>query len=508
LTFVEKGDKRSKNKNKGGFWLKMKMKEEDVKQEEQKKHWELYEETLKDIEEGKIIKGKVIKVTNKDVIVDINFKSEGILPRSEFISYTGECQINPGDEVEVLLEAKENEDGYVVLSKTKADKLKFWDRIEESYEKNEAIEGRIVQKVKGGFKVDIGVEAFLPASQLDLKPIPLKQFDQYVGQVYKMQIIKVNKRRRNIILSRRIFLEKEREKQRQELLSSLKVGERRKGIVKNITDYGAFIDLGGVDGLLHMSDMSWGEVRKPTDYVKKGEEIEVVVLGVDREEGKVSLGLKQKTEDPWENIEKRYPPNSRVKGKVVGTTNYGVFVELEEGVEGLVHLSEISWSKRIPPPPKLFSRGDPIEVRVLLVDKEARKIYLGIKQLTENPWEKVEEKYSPETIIEGTVKTLTDFGAFIEIEKSLEGLLHISEIKKVQDVKGPAEMLKPGEKVKVTILSIDKENERIALGLAPDYFERGKVKTEKEEGGEKLEAIVHRKGKKRKEKKGGENDQS
>ncbi|MFH1613101.1 MAG: S1 RNA-binding domain-containing protein [bacterium] len=455
---------------------------------EKLKEWELYEQTMNKIDSGKVIKAKVVKVTNKDVIVDINFKSEGIIPLSQFISYSGECNIKVNDEIDVFLQEKEDSEGNVVLSKIKADKLKFWDRMEEAYAKEQCVEGNIVQQTKGGFKVDIGMESFLPASQLDLKPVPLKNFNQYVGKVYKMQIIKVNKKRRNIILSRKAFLEIENEKIKQEALTTLKVGELKKGLVKNITDYGAFINLGGIDGLLHITDMAWGEVKKASDIVSQGQEIEVMILAINPETKKISLGLKQKTQNPWLNIEEKYALNTKYTGEVIGLANYGIFVKLENGLEGLLHLSEISWTKKAIYPSNLFSIGDKIDVVILSIDKESRKIYLGIKQLTENPWKKIDEKYPVGTEINGIVRSLSNFGAFVEIEKDIEGLLHIKEMKKFQDIEKPNKMLNEGDKIKVIILSIDKDSERIALGLTLDT--NTEIKQEKQETENTIEQIA------------------
>ncbi len=424
---------------------------------------QLYAETLRNIEEGEIVKGTVVKVTDQEVLVDVGYKSEGSISLREFRNERGEAPVAVGDEVEVFLEEAENSDGHIVLSKEKADKAKVWDEITKVYEDDSEIEGTVTDKIKGGLAVDIGVRGFLPGSQVDLRPV--RDLGSFVGQKITMKILKLNRQRGNIVLSRRAVLEKGREEKRRETLSSLKVDMRIKGIVKNITEYGAFIDLGGVDGLLHITDMSWGRVSHPTELLSVGEETEVVVLKFDPETERVSLGLKQKTPDPWTSIREKYPPGTRAHGKVVSLTDYGAFVELEEGIEGLVHVSEMSWTRRIKHPSKILAVGDIIEAMILDVNPESKRISLGLKQIQPNPWDVIEEKYPPDSIIEGKVRNLTDFGAFIGLEEGIDGLVHISDLSWTQKVNHPSDILKKGDIVKAKVLNIDKSRERLSLGI-------------------------------------------
>jgi small subunit ribosomal protein S1 len=424
---------------------------------------QLYAETLRNIEEGEIVKGTVVKVTDQEVLVDVGYKSEGSISLREFRNERGEVPVAVGDEVEVFLEEAENSDGHIVLSKEKADKAKVWDEITKVYEDDSEIEGTVTDKIKGGLAVDIGVRGFLPGSQVDLRPV--RDLGSFVGQKITMKILKLNRQRGNIVLSRRAVLEKGREEKRRETLSNLKVDMRIKGIVKNITEYGAFIDLGGVDGLLHITDMSWGRVSHPTELLSVGEETEVVVLKFDPETERVSLGLKQKTPDPWTSIREKYPPGTRAHGKVVSLTDYGAFVELEEGIEGLVHVSEMSWTRRIKHPSKILTVGDIIEAMILDVNPESKRISLGLKQIQPNPWDVIEEKYPPDSIIEGKVRNLTDFGAFIGLEEGIDGLVHISDLSWTQKVNHPSDILKKGDIVKAKVLNIDKSRERLSLGI-------------------------------------------
>jgi small subunit ribosomal protein S1 len=424
---------------------------------------QLYAESLKNIEEGEIVKGTVVKVTDQEVLVDVGYKSEGSIPLREFRNERGEAPVAVGDEVEVFLEEAENSDGHIVLSKDKADKAKVWDEITKVYENDSEIEGTVTDKIKGGLAVDIGVRGFLPGSQVDLRPV--RDLGSFVGQKITMKILKLNRQRGNIVLSRRAVLEKGREEKRRETLSNLKVDMRIKGIVKNITEYGAFIDLGGVDGLLHITDMSWGRVSHPTELLSVGEETEVVVLKFDPETERVSLGLKQKTADPWNSIREKYPPGTRAHGKVVSLTDYGAFVELEEGIEGLVHVSEMSWTRKIKHPSKVLTVGDIIESMVLDVNPENKRISLGLKQIEPNPWDVIEEKYPTGSIIEGKVRNLTDFGAFIGLEEGIDGLVHISDLSWTQKINHPSEVLKKGDSVQAKVLNIDKTRERLSLGI-------------------------------------------
>jgi small subunit ribosomal protein S1 len=429
--------------------------------EEYAKHMEMYEETLKRIEEGEVVTGTVLGVKENSVIIDIGFKAEGIVPIDEFKD-SGEITI--GDRVDVYLEKLEDQDGMMVFSKKKADFLKVWDTIKDAYDKGETVNGRIVRRIKGGVVVDLlGVDAFLPGSQIALRKI--SNLDDLIGKEFPFKIIKLNKRRRNIVVSRRVILEEERETQRKHLLTELLVGQVREGVVKNITDFGAFIDLGGVDGLLHITDMSWGRVSHPSDLVKIGDTVKVKVLELDMEKGRISLGLKQLTPYPWDEIEKKYPVGSRVKGRVVSLTNYGAFVELEKGVEGLVHISEMSWTQHIKHPSKILTINDTVEAVVLNVDQAAEKISLGMKQIGEDPWLSLPQKYPAGTKLEGKVRNLTSFGAFVEIEEGIDGLVHISDMSWTKRIMHPSEVVKKGDKVEVVILNIDVENKRLSLGL-------------------------------------------
>ncbi len=431
---------------------------------------ELYEKTLSHIQEGEIIRGHIIQIDRDYVLVDVGYKSEGAIPLHEFKE--GGKDLKVGDEIDVLLENKEDGDGFVVLSKEKANRIKIWDEINKLYENNQTVEGTIISRIKGGLTVDIGLKAFLPGSQVDLRPI--RNLDKLIGQKFPMKIIKLNRRRGNIVLSRRLLLEEEREKAKQKTLASLEEGQIVEGIVKNITDYGAFVDLGGIDGLLHITDMSWGRVNHPTELFEIGDKVKVKILKYDRESERVSLGLKQISPDPWENVEEKYPVGTRVTGKVVSITDYGAFIELEEGVEGLVHISQMSWTKRVRHPSKIVEIGDKIEAIVLSLDTEKKRISLGMKQIEPNPWSTADEKYPVGTIVEGKIRNLTEFGAFLALEEGIDGLIHISDISWTQRIGHPSEVLKKGQTVQAKVLSVDKENERLSLGikqLTPDPWE-------------------------------------
>ncbi|MEK7399852.1 MAG: 30S ribosomal protein S1 [Candidatus Poribacteria bacterium] len=426
---------------------------------------EAYDETLRKFEEGEIVKGVVIKIDRDEVMVDVGYKSEGYIPLSEFgTNQDGTPKVKVGDVVDVYLLRKEDQDGLVVLSKEIADQKIVWDRIAEAYESGEVIQGKITKRIKGGLKVEIdNVKAFLPASQVELRPV--QNFDRYIGKSLDMKVIKLSKRRRNIVLSRRVILEEEREAKRQSTLSTLEVGQVRDGVVKNITQFGAFIDLGGVDGLLHKSDMSWGRVNHPSEVVAVGDKIEVMVLSVDAEASKISLGMKQKSQDPWLSVETKYPIDSVISGKVVSIVDYGAFIELEPGVEGLIHVSEMSWTRRVPHPSKMLKKGDVIQVKVLDVDPSKQKISLGLKQLQMNPWEVLASKYPIGSKIIGKVRNLTDFGAFVEIEEGIDGLIHVSDLSWAKRAMNPSDLLKEGQEVEAVVLSIDPEKQRVSLGL-------------------------------------------
>ncbi|HMU53441.1 MAG TPA: 30S ribosomal protein S1 [Nitrospira sp.] len=421
----------------------------------------LYEETFKNLEEGTITEGRVVALTKDKVVVDIGYKSEGMIPSDQFAAEELQ-QLKIGDRLQVYIEECEDADGNLVLSKEKADKMKIWEELEKLYKEEKSIDGKVVSRIKGGMMVDIGVKAFLPGSQIDLHPV--RDLDGLVGRTFPMKIIKINHRRGNVVVSRRVLLEETRDKKRQSTLATLKEGQLIQGMVKNITDYGAFIDLGGIDGLLHITDMSWGRVGHPSEMFNVGDRVEVSVLKYDRETGRISLGLKQKSADPWTNVAGKYPIGTRVRGKVVSLTDYGAFVELEPGVEGLVHVSEMSWTHEVRHPSRVVAIGDQVEAAVLNVDPASRKISLGMKQTAPNPWDMVESKYPIGTRIEGKVKSLTDFGAFVGLDEGIDGLIHISDMSWTKHIKHPSELFKKGQKVEAVVLRIDKEKERLSLG--------------------------------------------
>jgi len=422
---------------------------------------QLYEESLKHIQEGEIVRGRVVHIGRDSVLVDVGYKSEGIIDLDEFPDQGRHLRV--GEEVDVLLEEKEDSEGQVILSKEKANRIKIWDDISKKYDNNDIVDGVVVARIKGGLTVDIGLKAFLPGSQIDLRPV--RNLDKLIGERLQMRIIKLNKRRGNIVLSRRVLLEEERQRAKEKTLASLAEGQIIEGVVKNITEYGAFIDLGGIDGLLHITDMSWGRVSHPSELFAIGDKVKVMVLKFDQEHERVSLGLKQMTPDPWMDVAEKYPETSRVSGKVVSITDYGAFVELEEGIEGLVHVSQMSWARRTRHPSKIVNIGDTIEAVVLSVDKDKKRISLGMKQIEPNPWTTVDERYPVGSEVEGKVRNLTDFGAFIALEEGIDGLIHISDMSWTQRVKHPSEILKKGQKVRAVVLNVDKENERLSLGL-------------------------------------------
>ncbi|WP_413584925.1 30S ribosomal protein S1 [Bdellovibrio sp. HCB274] len=425
----------------------------------------LFEASMKeqDFKVGDVVTGTVVEVQSDYVLVDINYKSEGLIAINEFRIVDGVREVKAGDKVEVLIDRIENENGMIVLSKDKADMLRAWTDISKAAENEEVIEGTVVAKVKGGLSVDIGVKAFLPGSQIDLRPV--RNMDVYLGKKFKFKVIKFNKKRGNIVLSRRALLEEERDSLRSQTLDTMAEGSVVTGIVKNITDYGAFIDLGGMDGLLHITDMSWGRVKHPSEMLNVGDEIQVKVLKYDKEKERVSLGMKQLHNDPWESVKASYPAGTKLKGKVVSLAEYGAFIELGEGIEGLIHVSEMSWTKRVKHPSQIVNVGDEVEVVVLEVDTENRRISLGMKQLQQNPWIELKESYAPGTIIEGEVKSVTDFGIFIGIEEGIDGLVHISDFSWTKRVNHPSEMFAKGQKVRAVVLGVDIENERFSLGI-------------------------------------------
>ena len=413
--------------------------------------------------EGEVVKGKVLQVSDSEVVVDVGYKSEGMINVNEFRNEKGEVTVKAGDTVDVLLEKAEDKNGYLVLSREKAEKMKVWDVIEEAYQNKTIVKGRVIERIKGGLAVDIGVRAFLPGSQVDVRPV--RNLDSMRGQDLEMRVIKVNKKRGNIVLSRKVVLEEHLTERKSETLEALEEGRVFRGVVKNLTDYGAFIDLGGIDGLLHITDMSFGRIQHPSELFNVGDQTEVVVLKFDRETERVSLGYKQLAPDPWESAQESFPIGTRVKGKVVSLTDYGAFVELKPGVEGLIHVSEMSWSKRVKHPSKVLNVGDEIEAMVLQVDAGERRISLGLKQVEPNPWQQLADKYETGARIEGTVRNLTDFGAFVEVEEGIDGLIHISDMSWSKRVAHPSEVLKKGDTVDAVVLSIDAENQRLSLGL-------------------------------------------
>jgi len=430
---------------------------------EEKSFMELYEESMKSPQEGDLVSGEIVQIDKDYVLVDIGYKSEGQIQINEFLDADGNLSAEVGDHVDVLLERREDEDGLIILSKEKAAKIKVWDQIRDIYKNDGTIQGRIISRIKGGMSVDIGLQAFLPGSQIDLKPV--RDFDSLINTTHDFKILKYNRRRGNIVLSRRAILEEERMALKKETLKILKEEAVLDGTVKNITDYGLFVDLGGIDGLLHITDMSWGRVGHPSEMYKIGDAIQVKVLNFDPETEKVSLGLKQLKPDPWTEADNKYPVGTRVHGRVVSLADYGAFVEVEEGIEGLIHISEMSWTRKIRHPSQIVKVGDEVEAVVLNIDTNSKRISLGLKQTEPNPWEVIGEKYPVGTTIEGKIKNITDFGVFIGIDEGIDGLVHISDISWTKRIKHPSELYKKGQEVQAVVLNIDKENERFSLGI-------------------------------------------
>ena len=448
----------------------------------------LYEESFKRFAEGEVVTGRIISIDKDHVLVDIGYKSEGQIRIHEFKNEEGEITAKLGDSVEVMVEWWDDEEERVVLSKEKAANIKIWDAIKKSYEEDGMVEGVISNRVKGGFSVDIGVQAFLPGSQADLRPI--RNLDELVGQTFEFKILKYNRKRSNIVLSRRAILEKERESKRAETLASIHEGQIVEGIVKNITDYGVFIDLGGVDGLLHITDISWGRVKHPSELFAVGDTIRVKVLSFDLEKERVSLGMKQLTVDPWSVAAERYPVGARVNGVVVSLTDYGAFIELEEGIEGLIHVSEMSWTRKVRHPSKVVSVAEEVEAVVLDIRPESRRISLGMKQVVPNPWDVIAEKYPVGTTIEGKIKNITDFGLFIGIDEGIDGLVHISDISWIKRIKHPSELYKKGDVIQAIVLDIEKENERFSLGIKQLQDDPWKTVAERYEVGKEITGTI------------------
>ncbi len=423
---------------------------------------ELYEQSLQSVQMGGVLTGKVVQINADNVMVDVGWKTEGYIPAKELRDDQGNITVNVGDEIEVLVDRRD-QDGNLVLSRDKAAKIKIWDDVKHACEQNAPVKGTVIERVKGGLSVDIGIPAFLPGSQVDIRPV--RDLDRYVGQTFQFNVLKYDRKRNNVVLSRRTILEKEREAEKQDTLQNIEEGKIVEGVIKNITDYGLFIDLGGIDGLLHVTDISWGRITRPSDHFSKGEKIRVKVLSFDREKERVALGLKQLVPNPWETIKDRYPVHSVVEGRVVNLTDYGVFVELETGVEGLIHVSEMFWTREIKHPSKVLSIGQIIKVMVLDINVETKRISLGLKQTTANPWETLKAKYPEGSIIKGLIRNITNFGIFVGVEEGIDGLIHMSDISWKQRVKHPSEMFKKGQEIEVMVLNIDVEHEKFSLGL-------------------------------------------
>jgi small subunit ribosomal protein S1 len=425
---------------------------------------DMYDRKMSNFAEGDIIRGRVLKVLGAEVVVDIGYKSEGVLPVHEVTGYDGKITVKPGDELDVFIERLENNSGYIVLSREKAERMLVWDRIEAAFKADEPIAGRVIERVKGGLAVDVGgVKAFLPGSLIDTKPV--KNLDALRGHEYKFKIVSFDKKRNNVVLSRRAIVEVEQAAAKADTFSRLQEGQHTHGVVKNITDYGVFVDLGGVDGLLHITDVSWGRVNHPSEYFNVADEIEVVVLKFDPAAERVSLGYKQKTQDPWTDVVQRYPLGSKVHGRVVSLTDYGAFIELEEGVEGLIHVSEMSWTKKVRNPSKLLAMGTEVDAVVTDVNVQNRRISLSLKALEQNPWDTIAERYPIGAVVTGKVRNLTDFGAFVEVEDGIDGLIHISDMSWNRRLKHPNEVLKKGDAVQARVISVDGENQRLSLSI-------------------------------------------
>ncbi len=429
----------------------------------------LYDESIKDVKEGQIVKGKIVAITNKDVLIDIGYKSEGAVSINEF---DDPGKMNVGDQIQVMLESKEDENGVVVLSKEKAEKTLGWEKIISDFHEGDSIEGKIVSRIKGGFMVNIGMDAFLPASLASVKEVGGP--NNLMGMKMMFKIVKISKPRKNVVLSRKDFLYHEKEETKKKLLGTLNKNAKVKGMVKNITDFGAFVDIGGIIGLLHITDMSWARISHPSQVVKIGQEIEVVILDFDKEKLKVSLGLKQITDDPWKDIDKKYSAGQKIKGKIVNIVPYGAFIELEKGIEGLVHISELSWSKKYEHPEELLKEQDSVDIVILDIDKESKKISLGIKQLTDDPWLGIEKSYNVGDKLKGKISSITDYGAFVELKDGIDGLVHVSDISWTKKITSPKDYFKKGQELEIIVLSVDEKNRRISLGikqLEPDPWD-------------------------------------
>jgi small subunit ribosomal protein S1 len=423
---------------------------------------DLYEQSLQSVQMGGVLTGKVVQINADSIMVDVGWKTEGYIPSRELRDEQGNISVNVGDDIEVLVDRRD-QDGNLVLSRDKAAKIKIWDDVKLACEENSPVTGTVIERVKGGLSVDIGIPAFLPGSQVDIRPV--RDLDRYVGQSFQFNVLKYDRKRNNVVLSRRSILEKEHEAEKYDTLQNIEEGKIVEGIIKNITDYGLFIDLGGIDGLLHVTDISWGRITRPSDHFSRGEKIRVKVLSFDREKERVALGLKQLAANPWETIKDKYAVNSVVEGRVVNLTDYGVFVEIEPGVEGLIHVSEMFWTREIRHPSKVLSVGQRISVMVLDVNTETKRISLGLKQTTPNPWETLKQKYPEGSVIKGIIRNITNFGIFVGVEEGIDGLIHMSDISWKQRVKHPSEMFKKGQEIETMVLNIDVEHEKFSLGL-------------------------------------------
>jgi small subunit ribosomal protein S1 len=448
----------------------------------------MFEESLRTVKPGGVVKGRVVGITATHVLIDVGYKSEGQTPIQEFTDRQGNLQVKVGDEVDVYFDSSESENGGIVLSRQRAENMKVWEDIEKSFNEGTGIEGRIIGKVKGGFKVDVGVMGFLPGSHVDIRPS--RNLDKFMGTTDRFTVLKFNRARGNVVLSRRALIEKERDGLKQDILKILEEGVIIEGTVKNITGYGAFVDLGGIDGILHISDMSWGRISHPSEVVHVGDKIKVVVLKFDAEKERISLGMKQLTPDPWNTVASKYPAGSRVQGKVISIMDYGAFVELESGIEGLIHISEMSWSRKIAHPSKILSVGQEVEVVVLNVDPGHRRISLGLKQVMANPWEAAREKYPLGSTVKGPVRNITDFGIFIGIEEGIDGLAHVSDLHWTKKVKHPSELFKKGDIVEAKVLGINVENERFSLGVKQMTTDPWKIIAERYPVGSKVKGQV------------------
>jgi len=448
----------------------------------------LFEESLRTVKPGEVVKGTVVGVTSTHVLIDVGYKSEGQIPLSEFLDRQGNLQVKVGDEVDVFFDSSEGENGGIVLSRQRAENMKVWEEIEKAFNEGKGVEGYIIGKVKGGFKVDVGVPGFLPGSHVDVRPT--RNLDKFIGTRDRFAILKFNRARGNVVVSRRAILEKERDSLKQEVLKVIEEGVILEGTVKNITGYGAFVDLGGIDGILHISDMSWGRIAHPSEIVQVGEKVKVVVLKFDAEKERISLGMKQLTPDPWHTVAEKYSVGSRIQGKVISLMDYGAFVELESGIEGLIHISEMSWTRKIAHPSKVLQVGQTVEVVVLNVDPGHRRISLGLKQVMANPWELAKEKYPVGTIIKGPVRNITDFGIFVGIEEGIDGLVHISDLHWTKKIKHPSELYKKGDMVEAKVLGVNVENERFSLGIKQLATDPWKIIAERFPAGSKVKGQV------------------